>query len=201
MGSDNKGGESYTGVRKMVKEKRETSLIVDRNGIIMQRVQNNGNHILGNHAMFNQGKMNPERARMNRKRGFTLIEILVVVAIIAILLAVIVPALGKAKEMVKKTICKNNIRNQCLGTILYSEANNGWVPTFPAGNWFWDISFWSTNEIARESGIDYKSFFCPVNRIKKPGGCPVLAILVGLIWAGVNLNPPSSIAMSQRSAY
>jgi prepilin-type N-terminal cleavage/methylation domain-containing protein/prepilin-type processing-associated H-X9-DG protein len=111
--------------------------------------------------------MNPKRVRMKRKRGFTLIELLVVVAIIAMLLAILIPGLGKAKEMVKKTICKNNIRNQAMGTILYSEANNGWAPTFPAGNWFWDISFATTNEISRESGIDYKSFFCPVNRIKK----------------------------------
>ena len=117
--------------------------------------------------MFDPGKMNPGMSRMKRKRGFTLIELLVVIAIVAILLSVIVPALGKAKEMVKKTICKNNVRNQCMGTILYSEGNNGWVPTFPAGNWFWDIAFATTNEIGRESGIDYKSFFCPVNRIKK----------------------------------
>lgn len=118
--------------------------------------------------MFNRGNLNSERGRMKRKQGFTLIELLVVVAIIAILLAVIIPALGKAKELVKKTICKNNIRQQCLGTLLYSENNNGWVPTFPAGNWFWDIAFATTNEISRESGIDYKSFFCPVNRIKNP---------------------------------
>jgi prepilin-type N-terminal cleavage/methylation domain-containing protein/prepilin-type processing-associated H-X9-DG protein len=110
----------------------------------------------------------PERERMKRKQGFTLIELLVVIAIIAILLAVVIPALGKAKEMVKKSICKNNVRNQCLGTILYSEQNNGWVPNSTAGSWFWDMSFWSTNEISRESGVDYKSFFCPVNRVKNP---------------------------------
>lgn len=104
---------------------------------------------------------------MKHTRGFTLIELLVVVAIIAILLAVVIPALGKAKEMVKKSVCKNNVRQQCLGTILYSEQNNGWVPNSTAGYWFWDMSFWSTNEISRESGVDYKSFFCPVNRIKK----------------------------------
>jgi len=105
---------------------------------------------------------------MKRKQGFTLIELLVVVAIIAILLAVVIPALGKAKDLVKRSICKNNVRQQCLGTILYSEQNEGWVPNSTAGYWFWDMSFWSTNEISRESGIDYKSFFCPVNRIKNP---------------------------------
>lgn len=105
---------------------------------------------------------------MKRKRGFTLIELLVVVAIIAMLLAVIIPALGKAKELVKRSICKTNVRQQCLGTILYSEQNDGWVPNSTAGSWLWDMSFWSTNEISRESGVDYKSFFCPVNQVKNP---------------------------------
>jgi prepilin-type N-terminal cleavage/methylation domain-containing protein/prepilin-type processing-associated H-X9-DG protein len=118
--------------------------------------------------MLDREKLNPEKSMMKRERGFTLIELLVVIAIIGILLAVIVPALGRAKELVKKTICKNNLRNQCMGTILYAEANKGSVPTWPAGNWFWDTSFEITNVIARESGIDYKSFFCPLNRIKNP---------------------------------
>jgi len=140
--------------------------------------------------MSKQMNVNPERARMKRRQGFTLIELLVVVAIIAILLAVVIPALGKAKELVKKSICKNNIRQQCLGTILYSEQNNGWVPTTPAGNWFWDLSFWSTNEISRESGIDYKSFFCPVNRIKNPEDARYWQFSWVFNWAGVNLKAP-----------
>ncbi|NLH17198.1 MAG: prepilin-type N-terminal cleavage/methylation domain-containing protein [Phycisphaerae bacterium] len=105
---------------------------------------------------------------MKQTRGFTLIELLVVIAIIAILLSILVPGLGKAKALVQRSICKNNVRQQCLGTILYSEQNEGWVPNSTAGYWFWDMSFWSTNEISRASGVDYKCFFCPVNRIKNP---------------------------------
>jgi prepilin-type N-terminal cleavage/methylation domain-containing protein/prepilin-type processing-associated H-X9-DG protein len=124
-----------------------------------------------------------------RKRGFTLIELLVVIAIIGILLAVIVPALGRAKELVKKTICKNNLRQQCLGTILYAEANKGSVPTWPAGNWFWDTSFEITNVIARESGIDYKSFFCPLNRVKNPEDARYWQFSWVYLW-GVELHVP-----------
>jgi prepilin-type N-terminal cleavage/methylation domain-containing protein/prepilin-type processing-associated H-X9-DG protein len=128
---------------------------------------------------------------MKRKRGFTLIELLVVVAIIAILLAILVPGLSKAKEMVKKSICKNSIRQQCLGTILYSEGNNGWVPTVNStiGNWFWDVSFSCTNEISRESGINYKSFFCPVNRLKNPDDARYWQFDWVFDW-GVNLKSP-----------
>ncbi len=105
---------------------------------------------------------------MKRAKGFTLIELLVVIAIIAILLSVMIPALGKAKILVLRSICKNSIRQQCLGTVLYAEGNDSWVPNSNAGYWFWDMSFWSTNVISDESGVDYKSFFCPVNRIKNP---------------------------------
>lgn len=144
--------------------------------------------------------------QMKSKRGFTLIELLVVVAIISILLAIVVPALGKAKELVKKAICKNNVRQQCLGTILYSENNEGWVPTVPTGNWFWDVSFWSTNEIGRESGIDYKSFFCPVNRIKSPEDARYWQFSWVYTW-GVDLHSPqqrrdeSVLTLAQQKAH
>ncbi len=62
------------------------------------------------------------------RKAFTLIELLVVIAIIALLLAIIVPALSKAKEITHRIICRNNIRQQCLGTIIYSEESDGWVP-------------------------------------------------------------------------
>jgi prepilin-type N-terminal cleavage/methylation domain-containing protein/prepilin-type processing-associated H-X9-DG protein len=154
-------------VRKMVKEKRDTSLTVRSDSTIVT-FYGIMNSFSGIGAMSGPGNSSGKGVKMKRKRGFTLIELLVVVAIIAILLAVIIPALGKAKELVKRSICKNSIRQQCLGTILYSEQNNGWVPNSNAGYWFWDVSFWATSEISRESGVDYRSFFCPVNRLKNP---------------------------------
>lgn len=102
------------------------------------------------------------------KKAFTLIELLVVIAIIAMLLAILGPALSSAKELANRVIDKNNIRQQCLGTILYSEQNNGTVPDAGAsGWWLWDMSFWATNQISEYSGIDYNVYFCPSNKIKK----------------------------------
>jgi prepilin-type N-terminal cleavage/methylation domain-containing protein len=107
--------------------------------------------------------------------AFTLIELLVVIAIIALLLAILVPALSKAKMYAQRLICGSNIKQLSLGVRLYSEQNKGLVPTGlnsagnrSPGNWFWDIGFWTTNEISRYANIDSKVFFCSANIKKKP---------------------------------
>ncbi|MCX5636960.1 MAG: type II secretion system protein [Planctomycetota bacterium] len=62
---------------------------------------------------------------MKRKNGFTLIELLVVIAIIALLLSIIMPSLRKAKYLVHRIYCTNNIKNQAIIQKMYSSDNNG----------------------------------------------------------------------------
>lgn len=107
--------------------------------------------------------------QIRKEKGFTLIELLVVIAIIALLLAIVMPALGKAKIYAQKVICRSNIKQQSLGTLLYAEDNDTQVPIVTsAGNWLWDIAFWSTNQISDYAGFDNNDiFYCPSNRLKK----------------------------------
>jgi len=59
--------------------------------------------------------------------AFTLVELLVVIGIIAVLMAVLLPVLGKARREANRTFCLNNIRNMQLAQVQYSNDNRGYL--------------------------------------------------------------------------
>jgi prepilin-type N-terminal cleavage/methylation domain-containing protein/prepilin-type processing-associated H-X9-DG protein len=69
--------------------------------------------------------------KKERPGGFTLIELLVVIAIIAILAALLLPALGHAKEQSQATKCASNSRQIGLAWIMYCSDNKEFVPPNP----------------------------------------------------------------------
>src|SRR3954464_4839347 len=75
--------------------------------------------------MFQPGCADEQIAR---RRAFSLIELLVVVAIIAILASLLLPALARAKYSGMKSKCISNIRQQYLSQIMYADDSQGRFP-------------------------------------------------------------------------
>lgn len=78
-----------------------------------------------------------------RRLGFTLLELLVVVGVIAILIAILVPSLAKAKEAARETVCQTKLRAWGQGFLFYAQDYNGRLPldggdgsaSTPIGEW------------------------------------------------------------------
>ena len=91
--------------------------------------------------------------------GFTLIEILVVIAIIALLIAILLPMLGTAKRTTRVVICSSNLKSYALGLALYaSEESNGDYPSRGITGWGDALNVWSpssprlSKRISQEGG-------------------------------------------------
>jgi prepilin-type N-terminal cleavage/methylation domain-containing protein len=69
------------------------------------------------------------------RRAFTLIELLVVMGAIAILLAILLPSLSRAREQASQTQCLSNLRQLGMAILMYTNENQGNLPR-PAPNDF-----------------------------------------------------------------
>lgn len=65
---------------------------------------------------------------MNRKRAFTLLELLVVIAVISVLISILVPALSSARRKANRTSCQTRLHEVGRAIWEYSVANDGVVP-------------------------------------------------------------------------
>jgi prepilin-type N-terminal cleavage/methylation domain-containing protein/prepilin-type processing-associated H-X9-DG protein len=93
------------------------------------------------------------------KRAFTLVELLTVIGIIALLIAILLPALNRARESAKTLMCSNHLRQLQLSVFMYVNDNKGFLPAafppdvytpgIPPGSDYWFLS------IQRYTGVQW----------------------------------------------
>ena len=69
-----------------------------------------------------------ERPGRVRRQGFTLIELLVVISIIALLVSILLPALGRAREQARAMLCATNMKGVGTAMAVYTTDYDGYFP-------------------------------------------------------------------------
>jgi prepilin-type N-terminal cleavage/methylation domain-containing protein len=63
----------------------------------------------------------------HRTAGFTLVELLVVLGIIAILYSVLLPSIARARQSANSVVCQSNLRQIGLSMLAYADGHDGWL--------------------------------------------------------------------------
>ncbi len=98
---------------------------------------------------------------MNNKNNnaFTLVELLIVMGIISLLVAIVMPALGRARDQAKLVICKSNQKNLVVGCRMYADDNNS---SFPIDKQLHNSHTILINNLSNGSYIDCAEvYYCP----------------------------------------
>ncbi len=139
--------------------------------------------------------------------GFTLLELLVVVAIIAVLVALLLPALAEVRNLTMQTTCLANLRQLGVGYSHYVNDYDEYLPPTPhtggIGDWYmftntigwWVDGVWVDGWVPRVNPyVGKNTLYGPV-LYKQVFGCPgtteylLSGILLNQAWSSYRMNP------------
>lgn len=122
--------------------------------------------------------------RFSNRPGFTLVELLVVIGIIATLISILLPALNKAREAANAAKCLSNLRQMAMAFIMYANENHGYLPPTSDGNQVFWVNGANTTVAVRWYGgaigsVTTGEFYGPASPLApywgneaNIGGCP-----------------------------
>ena len=129
----------------------------------------------------------PKERTMKKSEGFTLIELLVVISIIALLIAILLPALGAARKSAKNVQCTSNLHQTGIGAIAYATDYKSTLPPQSEGRKATDIKFGTWDiRFAVGSYVDFNLMQCPfapkVIDLNELNGATVVESTYGFYW-------------------
>jgi len=94
----------------------------------------------------------PREVRLRTQVGFTLVELLVALGILAVLAALLLPALARGKAQTRRTVCVNRFRQWHVALMMYADDNQGWIAreSFIPGGTVWNLWAQVRNPLARD---------------------------------------------------
>ncbi|MGN6504426.1 MAG: prepilin-type N-terminal cleavage/methylation domain-containing protein [Tepidisphaeraceae bacterium] len=125
----------------------------------------------------------PQKGRSPIGRGFTLVELLVVIGIIALLISILLPALNGARRAARSASCLANLRDMGNAFVMYTSDHRGYLPPTSSGNISVLINGTPTTVASRWYGgaigsVTTGTYYGPASPLarywgrSKIGGCP-----------------------------
>ncbi len=117
---------------------------------------------------------NPIARFMKKNKAFTLVELLVVMAIMAALLAILLPALTLSRQIAYKVICLNNLKQLGIATHSYVQSSEVYPVCVSEVNETWS-DFIANPAIANDKMLGVPASLWPFHKNEKLYKCPVLS--------------------------
>jgi prepilin-type processing-associated H-X9-DG protein len=97
-----------------------------------------------------------------KRPAFTIVELLVIIAVVALLVLLQIPALARASQRTRTAQCAGNLRQFALVEQIYARENRDQLPAVSGSNWAWDVPINTMDSITR-FGSSRNSLYCPAN--------------------------------------
>lgn len=109
-------------------------------------------------------KKSSKKSQAVKTEGFTLLELLVVLVVIAVLIAIQLPVFASTKGQSRQAQCAANLKQFCVALHMFGGENNDKLPVNSGGFWAWDLTWSAGNSVTQY--VSFKKLYCPGTSVR-----------------------------------